>query len=209
MKREELSTFFVEHMIDHLIFEEKLAVLNFLSSKKVLDEMTPVESMSKTYLEESMLHEKGITGIILYDVGVRKMMILDSKESIWKLAEPEDESDLKSAIAAKYKITQDDLNELIGFVGYEQKNKYLVFKVKDVKAKRTTGARCDQATKAKSLVILNKVVGEERFTKDNTKTIVDTGICIIEEFIMRKYNKERKDGKIWFLTPEAARIYKI
>jgi superfamily II DNA or RNA helicase len=209
MKREELSTFFVEHMIDHLIFEEKLAVLNFLSSKKVLDEMTPVESMSKTYLEDNMLHEKGITGIILYDVGVRKMMILDSKESIWKLAEAEDERDLKSAIAAKYKITQDDLNELIGFVGYEQKNKYLVFKVKDVKAKRTTGARCDQATKAKSLVILNKVVGEERFTKDNTKTIVDTGICIIEEFIMRKYNKERKDGKIWFLTPEAARIYKI
>jgi hypothetical protein len=89
------------------------------------------------------------------------------------------------------------------------KKEGVVFKTKDMKAKRTTGARCDQATKAKSLVILSKILGEEKYTKENTKTIVDTGICIMEEFILKKYNKERKNGKVWFLTPEAAKIYKI
>ena len=196
-------------MIEHLIFDEKLAVLSFLSKRRILDEMTNVETASKIYFEENMLHDNGLTGIVLYNGSVRKMMILNEKESEWGEAEPEDERDLKTAISKKYKINADDLNEQVGFVGPEQKNKYLVFKVKNVKAKRTTGARCDQATKAKSLVILNSIVGKEKYTKENTKTIVDTGICILEEFILRKYSKERRNGKIWFLTPEAALIYKI
>jgi len=209
MNREELLFFLVEHMIEHLLFEEKLALMNFLSKKRVLDEMTQVESASKIYIEENTLHDNRLSGIILYNGQIRHMMILDEKESQWKEAEPEDERDLKTAISKKYKMNADDLNEQVGFIGPEQKNKYLVFKVKNVKAKRTTGARCDQATKAKSLVILNSIIGEEKYTKENTKTIVDTGICIMEEFILRKYNKERKNGKIWFLTPEAALIYKI
>ena len=35
------------------------------------------------------------------------------------------------------------------------------------------------------------------------------GLCIIEEFTLRSYNKEKKDGKIWFLSPEMAKLYKI
>jgi superfamily II DNA or RNA helicase len=209
MSREELCVFLVDHMIEHLLFKEKLALLNFLSQKKVLDEMTQVEKMAKAYFEQNMLHDNNLTGIVLYDVNVRKMMILNVKENVWTEAEPEDERDLKNAIAKKYKVNADDFNDIIGFIGYEQKSKYLVFKTKDMKAKRTTGARCDQATKAKSLVILNKILGEEKYTKESTKAIVDTGICIMEEFLLKKYNKDRKNGKVWFLTPEAAKIYKI
>jgi hypothetical protein len=78
-----------------------------------------------------------------------------------------------------------------------------------MQAKRTTGARCDQATKAKTIAMLNKIVGSEKWTKENTKKIVDAGLCIVEEFVLRKYNKERKNNKIWFLTPEMAKIYKV
>ena len=38
-----------------------------------------------------------------------------------------------------------------------QKNNYLVFKIKDMTSKRNKGARCDQATKAKTLILLNKI----------------------------------------------------
>ena len=86
---------------------------------------------------------------------------------------------------------------------------------------RDTGARCDEAGKSKTLQILNKIVGEERYTNESTKAIKDidkniiqeavghTELCVLEEFLLRYFNEIRRDDKKWFLTPEMAIFYKL
>ena len=209
ISKDDLYTFLVEHMIDILLYKDKLILLNYLTQKKNIDEMTPLELIAKTYMEKNIIHDKNLIGIILYDVDVRKLMILDETINIWKEGQAEDERDLSNAIKKMYSVTPSSFYNYIGFIGYDQKNNYLVFKIKDMTSKRNKGARCDQATKAKTLILLNKIVGFEKWNKENTKKIIDMGLCIIEEFTLRSYNKEKKDGKIWFLSPEMAKLYKI
>jgi hypothetical protein len=106
-------------------------------------------------------------------------------------------------------------------MGYEKSNRYLVFKTKDIESSRDTGARCDESGKIKTLELLNKIIGEEKYTKESTRIIKDsegnviqdaigqTELCVTEEFILRHYNKIKKDGKLWFLTPEMALLHKL
>ena len=118
-----------------------------------------------------------------------------------------------------------NLNNLIGFIDYEVKTgKYMVFKVKNMLEKRHTGARCDNAGKKDTLELLNKIIGENKYTKENTKLIKDddgnviqevtseTELCVLQEFILRYFNAIKKDDYNWFLTPEMAiwhKLYKI
>ena len=90
----------------------------------------------------------------------------------------------------------------IGFMVNFKKD-YMVFKIRDMSKPRNTGARCDQASKVKSVRFLNSL-GEEQYT---TKTKMSRQeLCIVQEFLMRKFEIERKDGKKWFLRPSEAII---
>ena len=110
---------------------------------------------------------------------------------------------------------------IIGFIGYKKNSKNLIFKTKDVFSSRDTGATCIEAGKSKTLIILNKIIGNEKYTKENTKLIKDdqknviqepigeTELCVLEEFILRKKNKDSGDKNKWFLTSDMAIHYKI
>ena len=87
-------------------------------------------------------------------------------------------------------------------------------------AKRNTGARCDESGKDKTMTKLNKILGEEIYTKESTRAYKDadgnlhdaisqTELCVLQEFILRFFNKIKKDGKIWFVTPEMALYFKF
>ena len=88
-------------------------------------------------------------------------------------------------------------------------------------SKRDTGARCDEATKAKNLAKLNEIVGEEKYTNETTKVVKDKDgniiseavgnieLCVLEEFILRYFNADEENGKKWFFTPEMAIYHKL
>ena len=71
------------------------------------------------------------------------------------------------------------------------------------------------------IYILNNIIGEEKYTKENTKIIKDenknviqeamghTELCVLQEFILRYFDRIRKDGKKWFFTPEMAIYHKL
>ena len=99
-----------------------------------------------------------------------------------------------------------------------------MFKVKDVLAKRNTGARCEEAAKDKRIDVLNEIIGEQKYTKKNeeditpeeksrgvisTKGMVSSSMCSLQEFLLRYYNKIHRDGKIWFLDFELAMMYQF
>jgi hypothetical protein len=186
------------------------------------------EWFAKKYFEHLIITEKKIRAIILYDFNVRKTMILN-KDNVWKIAEPEDENEIDNSKEGKKIINfnMDDYlnksihNGIIGFIGYKKNSKNYIFKTKDVFLPRDTGATCIEAGKSKTLATLNKIVGSETYTKENTKIIKDddgnviqeavgeSELCVLQEFTLRKYNKVKKDDKFWFLTPDMAIHYKI
>ena len=150
-------------------------------------------------------------------------MILN-ENNLWTEAKSEDRLEVAKKVHDILGITPDKYNKLIGFIGYDNKNRYLVFKVKDVLAKRNTGARCEVAAKDKRIDVLNEIIGEQKYTKKNeeditpeeksrgvisTKGMVSSSMCSLQEFLLRYYNKIHRDGKIWFLDFELAMMYQF
>ena len=56
--------------------------------------MTKLELTAKKYMEKNILYADKLTGIILYDTTVKKIMILDENTNTWINAQAEDERDL-------------------------------------------------------------------------------------------------------------------
>ena len=224
---EELLEFLVHHILELLTFKNKVDIMNYLYSLDKLREKS-FEWFAKKYFEYHIITEKKIKAIILYDFNIRKTMILN-KDNVWELAEPEDENEIDNSKEGKKIINfnMDDYlnksipNGIIGFIGYKKNSKNFIFKTKDVFLPRDTGASCIEAGKSKTLATLNKIVGSEEYTKENTKIIKDEDgnviqeavgeneLCVLQEFILRKYNKIKKHGKFWFLPPDMAIHYKI
>jgi hypothetical protein len=203
---ENLLDFLVEHIIDMMLFHEKLGLLNYLYSLEVVDEKS-FEGIAKDYFDRKILKTSRLTAIILYDMDKRKILKLDERKNKWVEAEPEDIKELSVPIKQNFSVNVADFNNMVGFVGHDDKKKFMVFKFKNMKEKRHTGARCDQKTKAKILEIMNDIEGSEKYTKENTKGITQSELCPLQELIMRDYNKTKRNGKIWFLDPETAKIY--
>ena len=152
------------------------------------------------------------------------MFILLNKENNWTEAQPEDEREIAMSKEAKQffePLDPKNYNKLVGFIGYEKKNKYMVFKTKNMESTRDTGARCDESGKSKTITMLNDILGENRYTNENTKqhkdkngTIVREAmnqieLCVLQEFILRYYNDIKKNGNKWFIIPELAIYYKL
>lgn len=203
---EYLLEFLVEHIVDMIMFHEKVELLNYLYSLDVVDERS-FEGLAKEYLDKKIIKTSALTAIILYDMDKRRILKLDEKKNKWVDAEPEDVKDLSMLIKEIFSIKTSDFNNLVGFIGNDDKKKFMVFKLKNMKEKRHTGARCDQKTKAKILELMNEIEGEEKYTKENTKGVVQAELCPLQEFTLRNYNKNKKNGKIWFLDSETAKIY--
>ena len=124
----------------------------------------------------------------------------------WIDGKPEDYREINEAFNSKYaSLTKTGLHDIVGFIALENKQQFMTFKTIDIHTKRNTGARCDNASKDDKINILNKIVGDnDKYNKENTKGIVKEELCSLQEFLLRHYNKERKNDKVWFLYPELA-----
>jgi hypothetical protein len=206
--RAELLDFAVAHMIDSLIFAEHMQLLNYFTPDQ--PGANELEIKIKQYLAEAMLtNEKGLVGMLLQDNGVSKLVVRVNETGKWQMAENEDYIDLtpqiefiqKRFLPAKLKM-----NKLIGFISHFKKN-YMVFKIKDLSHKRDKGARCDQAGKNDAVKMLNAIIGENKYTVETE--MVQKQICVLQEMTLRIYNKERRDGKCWFLSAAEASLINI
>ncbi len=203
----ELKGYLLDHILDLLLYENKLLLLNYVTKQTIVDESS-FEYLIKSYFDKFLIEVAGLTAIIMYNKETQNILILNKATESWVDAEPEDKKDLFKPIEDKYKIDTSKLNQYVGFIGYENTNKYLVFKLKDILAKRTLGARCDQATKAKNITLLNNIIGEpDKYTKDNLKPLTDSSVCCLQELLLRHYNQQQRNGKIWFLDPNTAKLY--
>ena len=217
-----LLEFLTDHIMETLIFYDKVEVINYLYSLENITKNT-FEWYAKNYFDRNSIKTKKMMAIIFYDLNNRKIMILNKHTNKWVEAEPEDEEELAKSKEAKdlLNVKNEDYNETVGFIGYEKNNKYLVFKTKDVFAKRNKGARCDESGKEKTMTKLNQIIGKDVYTKETTKAkknedgeiieeaVGQTELCVFQEFILRYFNKIKRNNKIWFVTPEIAIFQKF
>ena len=201
----------IDHMLDSLLENEKIELLNYLNINCKENNLTKETDLFiikiKKYFCDKIIHGNNITAIILFDgpSRINNLKVYILKNNKWINAEPEDIRDISPFINDKYKL-QTNLNTFVGFMGFEDKNKYMIFKVKDTSKVRHTGSRCDQAGKKKTIDLLNDIIGEKKYTKENTRGIVQQELCILQEFILRNNERNKKDGKTWFLNTELAVI---
>jgi hypothetical protein len=219
--KEYIISYLVAHMIEVLLFEEKLNIMNYLYSLESINKNS-FEWFAKEYFELNSIKTKHFTAFIMYKLNKRMIMILN-RSNKWVEAEPEDQREMASSKETKEFLTMklEDYNRIVGFIGYEKKNKYLVFKTKDMLSKRDTGARCDEAGKVKTLQKINEIIGENKYTNENTKVEKDSDgnvireavghieLCVFQEFILRYFNTIKKEDKLWFITPEMAIWHKF
>ena len=200
--------FLVQHLVDMLQYNEKLQLINYIYLFDVFEENT-FEYYVKKYLDKKIIRTPRLISLILFSGDKIQVMIFKNKK--WYHAESEDEREIAIETVSQMDYIKYELNNLIGFIGQDQKNRYLVFKVKDMEAKRNTGARCDEASKTKKVAILIELMGQSLFdtyTGGTTKGLVQPELCSLQELLFRYYNKTKKNNKLWFFDFETAMLSK-
>ena len=218
-----LEKLLIEHIVDSLMMNDKIHLLNYIyaNKNKNLENKLQDETLKrfytkiKIYLQTKFVVAKGITGIVIFDgpsrVNNLNIFVLDDDK--WILAKPEDKRDLGDAILKKYRL-KTNLNDYVGFIGFENNNKYMVCQIKDTKNERSTGFRCDQAGKNKIISILRNIDKEDRFTskvikKDNKNSEDEYGegakeLYIRVELTLRIFEYQKLNNKTWFVDTETA-----
>lgn len=219
---EKMLRILTAHMIELLLFDEKMDLMKYVYSLNTIEKNSLVWYL-KEYFERNSIVTKNFHAIVLYNLNKRMIFLLNGKNT-WTEAEPEDEIEIASSKEAKQffaSLEKKNYNKIVGFIGYEKKNRFLVFKTKNMTSTRDTGARCDEAGKNKTLNLLNEIIGEDKYTNENTKLKKDSDgnviqepmnqieLCVLQEIILRYYDDIQKDGKSWFFTPEMAIYYKL
>jgi hypothetical protein len=191
----------LQHIIEYLTLDEVNEILDYLY---FTTNLTAFEKKIKKIYDDMILQNKGIVGIILSKEN--KPYLLVKSETKWTKGESEDYTDLSQEIE-KLAIPSNMFNRYVGFIG-NFKNEYNIFKVKDMEDKRGKGARCDQSGKSDTFGIINYILDENKYTSENTKGRKKVEFCVIQELLLRFYNKTKKD-KIWFLNSSEAIVNNI
>jgi hypothetical protein len=196
-----LEKLLIHHMIESLRFESMFALLGYMEEYDAKDRMT---RLIKEYFRGMEMKSRGLVGIQLQNTGKQQLVVSkDQMPRSWTLAQPQDYEDMSGNIREMVNDIMPMATKLSANVGFmvNFKKEYMVFKIKEISKKRNTGARCDQASKAMSIKILN-YLGEDQYTAKSLQSRQE--LCIIQEFLFRKFDLERKNGKRWFLNPAEA-----
>ena len=207
-----LEQFLIEHIVDSLMINEKVDILNYIYSNENLEKTLENERIKrlfgkmKKYLLSKLIVAKGLTGIVMFDGSSRidnlNIYILDDNN--WKPASPEDKKDLQDAILKKYRL-KTNLSQYVGFIGFENNRKFMVYKVKNTENERSTGFRCDQSGKENIIDILNSIEIDDKYASKVTKAGAYE-LCVRQEFTLRSFEHQHLDNKTWFLDTETAII---
>lgn len=183
----------IQHFIDKLKITEILELYNSIWWKKNL---TEIEKIIKEYLKKNILKSNDLEGLLIRDDdNIMNLYIKDNDNKIWKEATPIEQMDMKDEIKKRIQEIIENMNLTMGFI-VPFKEKEIIFKVKDMKDKRSKGARCDQAAKKITLKQLTMF-----FTDEEMETIQRLKIdelCVIQEMYFRLFND--KESKRWFLN---------
>jgi superfamily II DNA or RNA helicase len=169
-----LKRFIVAHILEELNLEDTLSILNHTISvnrDKIIEERAknPVEyefdEIMEDYYENSIIRGNKMEGIILISNNDKStLFIKNNKNNIWEQGGTTDASYFKSDISRQNVINKDnDLGVVIGFITSMKRNDFSsrIFKTKKLE-KGSIAARCDQASRAKTIENLLLILTPEK-----------------------------------------------
>ena len=212
----DLLDILVEHILDELTFEDYVIILNGLMLNNDDDadiDADDIRFRIKKIIDTKIIKVNDLHGILVSKNknNENQLMVQSSIDAIWTMANQMDAEDFKPTIE-KIKqnfIPMEKMNNLIGFMTIFKDADYKVFKVKDLSKKKNKGARCDQSTKQAAMKLLLSIVEEDHEYIGDEKDINRLQICIMQEIFFRLYNRNKKDNKIWFLSPVESNLCNI
>jgi hypothetical protein len=193
----------IEYLVDYCEFSNIIDMLNYFTQQNEGIDGSTFEGKVHTYLTTKTDTVDGMPFVGWHDKSALKIIVLDIDTRMWRIVEKEDEytmAESKKALNKKYETYKDRNNDIVGFIDYDEIGG-IMFKTKDTANKRNAGAKCANAGKLKTVKQLNSIIGGQQitFTPINTKSIGQTVLCIMQEFLLRHYNYSRPTKK-WFLT---------
>jgi hypothetical protein len=214
--KDKLKDYVLHHIIDKMVYNDKKFLIEYLLKNK--DDLNDLENKVNNYINNTnkvaynnkegyvLMNTNNKTGKRDYTL---EFWVVNNNDNTLIKGEKLDIQDFKEELLNKLNIKKSDYNDIIGFMTNIEKIDLIKFKTKEMKLKRNKGARCDQAGKQTNIKILNKILNEEKYTKNNTKDFRIQELCSTQEFILRYYDEIEKDGKKWFLNFEQAKYNDI
>lgn len=209
----------IRHNMDTLMPQEKLVVVSHFY-EKVGREYNEIEKVIKSYLDENMVTYKNKSGFLVPRTKGWTLYIQSEKNaSLWEEAEPEDirNFEISNTLSEKFEKPEAQYSNIIGFINMFRNEKEMVFRLKDIyQMQNNTGLRINGLTPYKSDIIkrLNMIVDEDdgkepMYDLQKSKHIMQLGLCVIVEILLRVKTRKLHKGKIWYMNPEAAAYNKI
>jgi hypothetical protein len=155
LDQETMMQYFVYHILDMLLFKEKIVIIQTLYSGywEPTEKNRQIEMLIKDYFDKRIMTESKKRGIFLNKDNSWKIYIQDSiSPTEWKEAEPQEVNQFKTSIT-KMVVPISKLSDNVGFMSLF-KNQQMVFYVKDMHNARNSGARCDSAGKTRIIELL-------------------------------------------------------
>ena len=153
---------------------------------------------------------------MLVDTKNWKLYIQSSENSQqWEEAEPEDvrNFELSGSLASKMKVESSQYSKIIGFIDMFKNGKEMVFRIKDTtQMQNNTGTRINSQTPGKGDIIkrLNEIVHdgesvtEPMYNLIKSKDIMQQGLCVIVELLLRHKTANKHNNHVWYLMPGKA-----
>jgi superfamily II DNA or RNA helicase len=210
--------YMLDHILDMLLFADKMILINHLYGDNVPTNMTPVQELIKSYLDKRRVQSSGLVGFVIMKDDILRIYVENEETGQFVEADRED-YELFVRDIDRFDVPKNSIHPLVGFVNLftskKSNQKEMVFKVKDLNQKRNnTGARIDDAGKEKIVKFLNIILGETIYNDENTENITQLGLCAILEMLMRQKTENSILGlvgmnTVYFLTPEQTAITEI
>jgi hypothetical protein len=210
--------YMLDHILDMLLFADKMILINHLYGDNVPTNMTPVQELIKSYLDKRRVQSSGLVGFVIMKDDILRIYVENEETGQFVEADRED-YELFVRDIARFDVPKNSIHPLVGFVNLftskKSNQKEMVFKVKDLNQKRNnTGARIDDAGKEKIVKFLNIILGDTIYNDENTENITQLGLCAILEMLMRQKTENSILGlvgmnTVYFLTPEQTAITEI
>jgi len=207
----ELVDYVIHHSVDFLMPDQKLVLVShFYSKVRDFDNLGEVEKVVKEYLDTKMI-TLGKRTLFFVAEQTNWMLYGQSPEdpSRWVEAEPEDVRNFEQAglLAKQFEVQPLVYSQLIGFIDMFHTGKEMVFRLKDIsQMQNNRGTRISAQTPGKGDIIkrLNEILGAEMYSLATSKEIMQQGLGVILEMILRHRTDEKYAGKVWFMNPEEA-----
>lgn len=219
---EKYIDYIIYHNVDMLMPNEKLKLISYMYSQiRDEDNISEIEKAIKRYLDNEIVTYRNKSGILLVNQKNWELYIQSKDDpSKWELAQPEDvrNFEVSNTLSEQFRKDVSSYSDIIGFIDMFRNNKEMVFRIKDLsQMQNNTGTRINGQTPGKGDIIkrLNSIVYDGETMEDpmyslqKSKEIMQQGLCVIVELLLRYRTESKYKNKTWYLSPNEAMYNKI